>query len=667
MDLRSGHSTMPRRKETVQASPEVEADPSTEEEVPSAELEAHGMGRMVHIENEAANQRPAPGPPSKSTPPPRLDKNKGVLGGPPSAEPTPPPWHVQAGPSRPPPDWNPDPFEDYNGTNGGHNGRHVDPTVNIGGPNGHHSGYNGNNGGHQHSTVGLGNREPYGPQASQYGPRFGGTQWENVNTERRFGPSSYVDFDIELRNLKQTSSVQNYQEKFEDLACMVDWTPKALIAAFVGGLKDEIQIDVRAEPNTELKRSWEAPQRPKQLPAPPRKEEPKPVYRSRVPPNLTREEREEMIRNKQCFWCKENWDPSHRCKNIRIYTIEQESYEVTEGDPPLEIVEIEEAEVQEEPPKPEEPQQPDGSCHMMDDPKKPDAMKVVGRVGNLKVLVLLDTEATHNFVGEHIADRLGSSIEEHLAFRILVANGESLSCTQKCTDVEITLQKVSFKVELLVVPLPNVDIILGVKWLKTLGKIWWDFSTMEMCLPKEGGDEVVFKAVDPTLETKAALKAIMVHQPAAWPRHEVMIECEGIGGGTSWELFDKIKTQFRSGASGQAPPQEGGTDTGQPSTWPRAATDVAESSHRGRRQSANHLVRAEPSSNDPGSGQEGGVGGALQLGSADEEMLGVEAEGGAGESAKALSEVSDFQTGGSSPVMFKPTQAVFEPGILGPT
>ncbi|KAF3783497.1 hypothetical protein EJ110_NYTH19518 [Nymphaea thermarum] len=501
LGLESGHTTMPGRMDIVPASPQVEADPSMAGEVPSAELETQAVGRMVQLENEVlmlrqeinehtqqlskldelkeikeilrainanqvANPRPAPAPPSQVTPPPRPDKQKGVLGGPPSADPTPPPWHMQAGPSRPQPGWNPEHFEDYQGTNGGHNGQHVDPTVNIGGPGGHHNGYNGNNGGQQHSTSGFGNRETYGPQASQYGSRFPGTQWENANPERRwarylkikepvqnwedfkaallfrFGPSAYVDFDIDLRNLKQTSTVQDYQEKFEDLACMVDWTPKALIAAFVGGLKDEIQIDVRAERITELKacfakaqaveermqkkqelyRQWrapnpikgrEAPQRPKPLPAPTRKEDPKPVFRSRVPPNMTREEREELSRNKKCYWCKDDWDPSHRCKNVRVYTVEHGSYEVTEGEPPLEVEVIDEPEIVEELLPPEEVQpSPEGTIHMMNDPQEPDAMKVVGRVGNLDVLVLLDSGATHNFVGEHIANRLGSIVEE---------------------------------------------------------------------------------------------------------------------------------------------------------------------------------------------------------------------------------------------------------------
>lgn len=61
-----------------------------------------------------------------------------------------------------------------------------------------------------------------------------------------------VDYDIELKNLKQTTSVQDYQGQFENLATTVSWTPKSLIAAFIGGLKEEIQISMRTEKYTNL-------------------------------------------------------------------------------------------------------------------------------------------------------------------------------------------------------------------------------------------------------------------------------------------------------------------------------------------------------------------------------------------------------------------------------
>ncbi|KAF3788229.1 hypothetical protein EJ110_NYTH21361 [Nymphaea thermarum] len=315
---------MVKKKQVVAETPEVEEESSTPKEQRSTELEVQAVERMVHIENEEANQRSTHGPPP--LPPPGLDKGKGVLGGPPHADPT--PLHLQAGPSRPPPTWN-------NDSNGGNNGHYGGYYGNNGRPSGHQGGHNSYHGGQQSTLPDLEVREPYGPQASQ------------------FGKSAYVDYDIELCNLKQTSSVQEYQAHFDNLASMVKWTPKSLITAFIGGLKEEIQIDIRAERNEILRkcfakaRAIEDRQRKKQafykpwrnvqavrprevpqqklLPAPPKREEPKPVYRARVPPRMTREERELMIKNKKCFWCKEDWNSSHQCKHIRVYTVLEQS------------------------------------------------------------------------------------------------------------------------------------------------------------------------------------------------------------------------------------------------------------------------------------------------------------------------------------------------------
>ncbi|KAF3774960.1 hypothetical protein EJ110_NYTH50879 [Nymphaea thermarum] len=142
-------------------------------------------------------------------------------------------------------------------------------------------------------------------------------------------------------------------------------------------------------------------------------------------------------------------------------------------------------------------------------------MKILGWIGDKQVLVLLDSGATHNFVGEHLVDHLGELTEEQVSLRVLVANGGVLSCTRKCLDVELYLQNAPIKVDLLVVLIPSVDIILGVKWLKTIGCTWWDFSTMEMCLPKEGGGEEILKAIDPNVAPRVALRAVTAQRAAA--------------------------------------------------------------------------------------------------------------------------------------------------------
>ncbi|KAF3773629.1 hypothetical protein EJ110_NYTH54967 [Nymphaea thermarum] len=63
----------------------------------------------------------------------------------------------------------------------------------------------------------------------------------------RFGPSSYLDYNVKLSKITQKGSVVDYNERLEELSNMVrGWPIAALIGAFVRGLKEEIQIEVQA-------------------------------------------------------------------------------------------------------------------------------------------------------------------------------------------------------------------------------------------------------------------------------------------------------------------------------------------------------------------------------------------------------------------------------------
>ncbi|KAF3771612.1 hypothetical protein EJ110_NYTH60024 [Nymphaea thermarum] len=88
---------------------------------------------------------------------------------------------------------------------------------------------------------------------------FPNATWDFFKEELllRFGDTTYVNHEIELRNLKQTSSVQEYQTKFERLSSMVKNRPvESKIAHFIGGLNEDIQIEMLRDPPTELRRCF---------------------------------------------------------------------------------------------------------------------------------------------------------------------------------------------------------------------------------------------------------------------------------------------------------------------------------------------------------------------------------------------------------------------------
>ena len=81
----------------------------------------------------------------------------------------------------------------------------------------------------------------------QFIKRYGEeSSWELYEEEvlKRFG-MAFDDPLVELKNLKQTASVQSYQDLFEGLLNKVELTQKQAISMFLGGLKDEVFMPIR--------------------------------------------------------------------------------------------------------------------------------------------------------------------------------------------------------------------------------------------------------------------------------------------------------------------------------------------------------------------------------------------------------------------------------------
>ncbi|KAF3781406.1 hypothetical protein EJ110_NYTH37131 [Nymphaea thermarum] len=62
-----------------------------------------------------------------------------------------------------------------------------------------------------------------------------------------FGPSAYLDYNVELSKIRHKGIVTEYQAEFEDKRNMVHgWPKEALIGVFIVGLRDELRINVQA-------------------------------------------------------------------------------------------------------------------------------------------------------------------------------------------------------------------------------------------------------------------------------------------------------------------------------------------------------------------------------------------------------------------------------------
>ncbi|XP_075482882.1 uncharacterized protein LOC142523122 [Primulina tabacum] len=108
----------------------------------------------------------------------------------------------------------------------------------------------------------------------------------------------------------------------------------------------------------------------------------------------------------------------------------------------------------------------------------PDTTLITGKIllASVAIHALLDKGATHSFISESFVKRseiLPEDVES--GFRVKVPSGEHMISTSMVKDVELKLQNNFVCSDLIVLPMPEFDIILGMDWL-TLNGATIDFQ-----------------------------------------------------------------------------------------------------------------------------------------------------------------------------------------------
>ncbi|XP_073133707.1 uncharacterized protein [Henckelia pumila] len=108
----------------------------------------------------------------------------------------------------------------------------------------------------------------------------------------------------------------------------------------------------------------------------------------------------------------------------------------------------------------------------------PDTTLLTGRivVAGVATRALLDSGATHSFISESFALERGIQSEElEVGFSVTIPSGEELSSRSLVRDLVLLLQGQSVVADLIVLPLPEFDMILGMDWM-TKNAVMIDFQ-----------------------------------------------------------------------------------------------------------------------------------------------------------------------------------------------
>lgn len=100
-----------------------------------------------------------------------------------------------------------------------------------------------------------------------------------------------------------------------------------------------------------------------------------------------------------------------------------------------------------------------------------ETMKTRGSLGNKSVVVLVDCEASHNFISKEVVRQLGLPLSSTTGYGIIMGTGLTVKGQGICKGIKLQLQNVTVIDDFLPLELGILDIILGMQWLRKLGEM----------------------------------------------------------------------------------------------------------------------------------------------------------------------------------------------------
>ncbi|XP_073121243.1 uncharacterized protein [Henckelia pumila] len=140
----------------------------------------------------------------------------------------------------------------------------------------------------------------------------------------------------------------------------------------------------------------------------------------------------------------------------------------------------------------------------------PDTIVITGMISldGISTVALLDSGASHSFVSESCMRRLSVFPEEtEVGYSVSVPSGEELLTNRVFRGIILELQGNALTADLIVLPMPDFDIILGIDWLSKYG-VLVDFKSRLVTVRLAQGGQLSFQVVqsDRQVRSVASLK-----------------------------------------------------------------------------------------------------------------------------------------------------------------
>ncbi|KAF7826714.1 Retrotransposable element Tf2 [Senna tora] len=207
---------------------------------------------------------------------------------------------------------------------------------------------------------------------------------------------------------------------------------------------------------------------------------------------LTDEEIKRKRERGECFTCDDKWSPAHKCKNKRLNIIILSELEEGEDDGEEFVFD------------PEETREDNSVSTLMSLSLNSvvaitsgRTMKLMGKIRGKEVEIMIDSGAKHNFISEELVKQMGLEIEKTKSYHVTLGDGYTVQQQGCCKGLEIEMQGLRVCENFYLFNLGDVDMILGVEWLESLGEVRVNWKQLTIKIKAETG--VVCLAGDPAL------------------------------------------------------------------------------------------------------------------------------------------------------------------------
>eukprot|EP00253_Pinus_taeda_P009891 PITA_09891 len=116
----------------------------------------------------------------------------------------------------------------------------------------------------------------------------------------------------------------------------------------------------------------------------------------------------------------------------------------------------------------------------------PQTIKIEGHIQKKKVIVLIDSGSTHNFIHYKITKELNCFLYPAPECQVMVASGETINWFGKCHNIKLSMGEYVLNSPMLSIPMGSADVVLGVQRIQSLGTIAFNFQELFMKFCVEG-------------------------------------------------------------------------------------------------------------------------------------------------------------------------------------